>query len=76
MNLQVTEKKSDGVERLLQVEVPADMVKQAEDKAARRGTDAGQLYASLQKAGRLKEIERGITEEKVFKWLFEQNTVE
>ena len=44
--------------------------------AARRGTDAGQLYASLQKAGRLKEIERGITEEKVFKWLFEQNTVE
>jgi trigger factor len=44
--------------------------------AARRGTDVGQLYASLQKAGRLKEIERGITEEKVFKWLFEQNTVE
>jgi trigger factor len=44
--------------------------------AARRGTDAGQLYASLQKAGRLKEIERGITEEKVFKWLFDQNTVE
>jgi trigger factor len=44
--------------------------------AARRGTDVGQLYASLQKAGRLKEIERGITEEKVFKWLFDQNTVE
>ena len=44
--------------------------------AARRGTDAGQLYASLQKAGRLKEIERGITEEKVFKWLFEQNTID
>jgi trigger factor len=44
--------------------------------AARRGTDAGQLYASLQKAGRLKEIERTITEEKVFKWLFDQNTVE
>jgi trigger factor len=44
--------------------------------AARRGTDAGQLYASLQKAGRLKEIERTITEEKVFKWLLDQNTVE
>ncbi len=44
--------------------------------ATKRGTDAGQLYASLQKAGRLKEIERGITEEKVFKWLFDQNTVE
>jgi trigger factor len=44
--------------------------------ASRRGTDVGQLYASLQKAGRLKEIERGITEEKVFKWLLDQNTVE
>ena len=44
--------------------------------AARRGSDVGQLYASLQKAGRLKEIERGITEEKVFKWLMDQNTVE
>ena len=44
--------------------------------AARRGADVGQLYASLQKAGRLKEIERGITEEKVFKWLLGQNTVE
>jgi trigger factor len=44
--------------------------------ASRRGTDVGQLYASLQKAGRLKEIERSITEEKVFKWLLDQNTVE
>jgi trigger factor len=44
--------------------------------ATKRGTDAGQLYASLQKAGRLKEIERGITEEKVFKWLMERSTVE
>ncbi|HSA54220.1 MAG TPA: trigger factor [Gemmatimonadaceae bacterium] len=44
--------------------------------ATRRGTDPGQLYASLQKAGRLKELERGITEEKVFKWLYERNTIE
>ena len=44
--------------------------------ASRRGTDVGQLYASLQKAGRLREIERSITEEKVFKWLLGQNTVE
>ena len=44
--------------------------------ATRRGGDVGQLYASLQKAGRLKEIERSITEEKVFKWLLDQNTVE
>lgn len=46
------------------------------DLAKRRGTDVGQLYASLQKAGRLKEIERSVTEEKVFKWLLDQNTVE
>jgi trigger factor len=44
--------------------------------AARRSMDVGQLYASLQKAGRLRELERGITEEKVFKFLLDQNTVE
>ncbi len=44
--------------------------------ASRRGVDVGQLYASLQKAGRLKEIERSLTEEKVFTWLLNQNTVE
>jgi trigger factor len=44
--------------------------------AARRGTEPGKLYASLQKAGRLKELERGLTEDKVFKWLSSQNTVE
>jgi trigger factor len=44
--------------------------------ATARGTDPGQLYASLQKAGRLRELERGITEEKVFKWLYERNTIE
>lgn len=44
--------------------------------AVARNTDPGKLYASLQKAGRLKELERGLTEEKVFKWLLSQNTVE
>lgn len=44
--------------------------------AVRRGTEPGKLYASLQKAGRLKELERGLTEDKVFKWLLSQNTVE
>jgi trigger factor len=46
------------------------------DLAVRRGTEPGKLYASLQKAGRLKELERGLTEDKVFKWLLSQNTVE
>ena len=44
--------------------------------AKKRNSDPGQVYASLQKAGRLHEIERAITEEKVFKWLLERNTVE
>lgn len=44
--------------------------------ATKRGVEVGQLYASLQKAGRLKELEKGLTEDKVFKWLYEKNTVE
>lgn len=44
--------------------------------AEKRGQNPGQVYAALQKAGRLAELERGITEEKVFKWLFERNTIE
>jgi trigger factor len=43
--------------------------------AEKRGTQPGTLYASLEKAGRLKELERSITEERVFAWLFEQNTI-
>jgi trigger factor len=43
--------------------------------AERRKTDPGQLYTSLQKAGRLREIERQITEEKVFAHLLQQSTV-
>lgn len=44
--------------------------------AATRGLEPGQLYASLQKAGRLRELERSITEERVFSWLLGQNSVE
>src|SRR5258705_408838 len=43
--------------------------------AEQRGADPGQVYASLQKAGRLPEIERSITEEKVFEWLTARNAV-
>ena len=43
--------------------------------AEQRGADPGQVYASLQKAGRLPEIERSITEEKVFEWLTARNEV-
>jgi trigger factor len=43
--------------------------------AEQRGTNPGQVYTSLQKAGRLPEIERSITEEKVFAWLTARNDV-
>lgn len=43
--------------------------------AENRGANPGQVYASLEKAGRLKELERSLTEDKVFKWLLDQNEV-
>lgn len=43
------------------------------EMATERKIDAGQLYSTLQKAGRIPELERSITEEKVFKYLLEQN---
>ena len=43
--------------------------------AKTRNMEPGQLYAALQKAGRLGEIEHGITEERVFTWLTERNTL-
>lgn len=54
----------------------ADVDERVADVARKRSAEPGQVYASLQKAGRIKEIERAITEEKVFKWLLERNTVE
>jgi len=44
--------------------------------AAARDVPAGQVYASLQKANRLAELERAITEDKVFGYLLQQSTVE
>jgi len=43
--------------------------------AARRKVEPGQLYASLQKANRLRELERTLTEEKVFAHLLSLSTV-
>jgi trigger factor len=54
----------------------ADVDARVTEVAAKRNSDAGQVYASLQKGGRMKELERGITEDKVFAWLLERNTVE
>ena len=43
--------------------------------AAARGVSPGEVYGQLQKAGRLAELERSITEEKAFTWLLTQSTV-
>ena len=44
--------------------------------ATARGVPAAQVYASLQKANRLQELERAITEEKALDFLLKQSTVE
>jgi trigger factor len=54
----------------------ADIDERVADVAKKRGAEPGQVYASLQKAGRLKELERSITEDKVFAWLSEKNLIE
>jgi trigger factor len=54
----------------------ADIDDKVAELAAKNGADVGQVYAALQKGGRLAEIERGVTEDKVFRWLAEQNTVQ
>src|SRR5437667_7544706 len=43
------------------------------EQAEKRGANPGQIYAQLEKSGRLKEMERSITEDKVFKWLLDRN---
>jgi len=47
-----------------------------QELAERRGMPPAQLYASLEKAKRLRDVERSITEEKVFAYLLSQSTVE
>lgn len=54
----------------------ADVDAKIQEMAEKRGVNPGQVYAQLQKAGRLREIERGITEDRVFAWLLARNTVE
>jgi trigger factor len=53
----------------------AELDDRVAEVATARKVSPSEVYASLQKAGRLREIERSITEEKVFTWLLNQNTV-
>jgi trigger factor len=53
----------------------ADIDERVAEMAAKRNADVSQVYMSLQKAGRLKEIEQAVTEDKVFGWLLSRNEV-
>jgi trigger factor len=54
----------------------AELDQRVGELAAARGIPAGELYGNLQKANRLPEIERAITEEKVYAWLLQQSTID
>jgi len=54
----------------------AELDQRIQELAAKRGMPAEQLYASLEKAKRLRDVERSITEEKAFAFLLPQSTVE
>ncbi len=54
----------------------ADIDAKIQELAARRQMSPEQLYASLEKAKRLRDLERSLTEEKVFAYLLSQSTVE
>lgn len=53
----------------------ADVDARIEEIATAQNADPGQVYAQLQKSGRLAEVERELTESRVFAWLLERNTV-
>src|SRR6266851_3421388 len=54
----------------------AELDARIQQLAERRGMPAAQLYTSLEKAKRLRDVARSITEEKVFAYLLSQSTVE
>ena len=54
----------------------AELDERIQQLAEKRGMPAAQLYASLEKAKRLRDVARSITEEKVFAYLLSQSTVE
>ena len=53
----------------------AEVDARIEELAKAQNADPGQVYAQLQKSGRLTEVERELTESRVFAWLLERNSV-
>ena len=67
----------DAVVRAEQLQATeSDIDARIAEMAASRGVDAGQVYTSLQKADRLRDLERALTEEKAFAFLLSQSTVD
>lgn len=68
------------IERIAEKEGLAASEKDLDDRIAEQATkrqlNPGQVYAQLEKSGRLKEMERSITEDNVFRWLLERNDVQ
>jgi trigger factor len=54
----------------------AELDQRIQELATRRNIPAAQLYASLEKSKRLRDVARSVTEEKVFAYLLSQSTVE
>ncbi len=54
----------------------ADVDARVATMAQTRGVETGQMYAQLEKAKRLPELERAVTEDKVFEFLLQQSTVD
>ncbi|HYX83192.1 MAG TPA: trigger factor [Gemmatimonadales bacterium] len=54
----------------------AELDQKIQELADQRGVKAAELYASLEKSKRLRDVARGLTEEKVFTYLLSQSTVE
>lgn len=53
----------------------AELDERIADVAAQRKVSPGEVYTAMEKAGQLRDVERSVTEEKVFRWLLEHNTV-
>lgn len=54
----------------------SDIDDKVTELAQQRNIEPGKLYSALQQGGRLAEIEHAITEERVFNWLMERNSMQ
>src|SRR5437667_1949682 len=65
-----------GVEHHGRGATAVELEQELQEIATRRGTPVAEVRAALEKGKRLRDLERGLTEEKVFAFLLSQSTVE